>query len=569
MANDGLGISISEAGIGSVLNRYSLRVPLNQRSYAWEDSHVKTLLQDFSAAISGDKKIYFLGTIVLTTNDDGKLEVADGQQRLATTSILISAIRDHLHAGGQNEKAAAAKYTQNYLLEFDEHSGEHMPKLTLNSQDNDFFVKSALLPTDHSERGSAKATMESHDKISHAIKMCAEHVQKIIDPYSKPEQAKRLYEWIEFLRNSAVIIEIKVPTSFNAFTLFETMNDRGLRASQADILKNYLFGKAQDRLREVELKWTSMVGIIESVDADDLLLTYLRHYWISHNGPTVEKELADRIRDKITGRQQSVDMCNALAISAVDYAALFSPLDHTGWAKFDKQTRAYVYVITRILQIIQVRPLLLAIIRHFAPAETKKALKLILSWSVRYLVAGGAGGGVIERHYGLRAKEITDGEVKNAAQLKEKMKDVVRTDVEFHEGMRKHRVSKGHLARYYLRAIELSRQGNDPVPELGGILEDTSQFTLEHIIPQNPSPAWSLPEEIILSYSKKLGNMTLLDPTVNVELGNKTFSEKSAIYAKSPLLITQEIAKNQKWEAEEVDTRQEKFADEALKVWPL
>ena len=79
----------------------------------------------------------------------------------------------------------------------------------------------------------------------------------------------------------AVIIEIRVPDHFNAYTLFETLNDRGLRASQADILKNYLFGKAQDRLSEVAPKWASMASVLESVDVDDLLLTYLRHYWIS------------------------------------------------------------------------------------------------------------------------------------------------------------------------------------------------------------------------------------------------------------------------------------------------
>ncbi|MPY69886.1 MAG: DUF262 domain-containing protein [Alphaproteobacteria bacterium] len=60
---------------------YGLRVPPNQRSYAWEGNHVRTLLQDFSNAISGDTKTYFLGTIVLTPSGDTKWEVADGQQR--------------------------------------------------------------------------------------------------------------------------------------------------------------------------------------------------------------------------------------------------------------------------------------------------------------------------------------------------------------------------------------------------------------------------------------------------------------------------------------------------------
>jgi uncharacterized protein with ParB-like and HNH nuclease domain len=86
MANGGLGIAIGEAGIGSVLTKYPLRVPLNQRSYAWEEGHVNTLLTDFSNALTGENKTYFLGTIVLTHSGDSKWEVADGQQRLATTA---------------------------------------------------------------------------------------------------------------------------------------------------------------------------------------------------------------------------------------------------------------------------------------------------------------------------------------------------------------------------------------------------------------------------------------------------------------------------------------------------
>lgn len=568
MAGAGIGIAIGESGIGSVLNRYSLRVPLNQRSYAWEDHHVRTLLQDFSNAIASENRTYFLGTIVLSQTADNRWEVADGQQRLATTAILISAIRDHLFAGTANEKEASQKYTQNFLLEFDELSGEHIPKLRLNIEDNDFFTKSVLLSPDSPGKFSADRKTESHERIAEAMKICRQHVKNIISPYAKPDQAKRLYDWIAFLRDSAVIIEIRVPDTFNAYTLFETLNDRGLRASQADILKNYLFGKAQDRLSEVAPKWASMASILESLDVDDLLLTFLRHYWISQNGPTIEKELADRIREKIAGRQQTVDMANALATYSVDYAALFSPLEHTGWPLFDKQTRAYLYIITRILQIEQIRPLLLAIVTHFEAKEASQAFKLCLSWSVRFLIAGGGGGGVLDRHYGLRAKEITEGEVKKTVMLAERMKGIVRTDAEFREGVKRARVSKKHLARYYLRAIELSRAG-EAKADLGGIIEDTMTYNLEHVMPLNPSAAWNLPEETIQAYSKRLGNMTLLDPTVNGDIANKSFAEKRIIFQASPLLITQEIAGFSKWDPDEIEKRQTTMADDALKIWTI
>jgi hypothetical protein len=563
----GIGIAIGESGIGSVLNRYSLRVPLNQRSYAWEEDHVKTLLQDFSNAIASANKTYFLGTIVLSESDS-KWEVADGQQRLATTAILISAIRDHLSAGSPNEKEAAQKYTQNFLLEFDELSGEHVPKLTLNIEDNDFFVKNALLAPDSAGRGTATRQTDSHDRLTDAMRICREHVAKIIAQYGKADQAKRLYEWIAFLRDSAIIIEIRVPDSFNAYTLFETLNDRGLRASQADILKNYLFGKAQDRINEVAPKWAAMTSILESVDVDDLVLTFLRHHWISENGPTVEKELADKIREKITGRQQTVDMAKSLASNAVDYAALFSPLEHTGWPKYEKHTRAYIYIITRVLQIEQIRPLLLAIITKIDPKEAATAFQLCLAWSVRFLIAGGGGGGVLDRHYGLRAKEISSGDIKTASAMADKMKGIVRTDAEFLEGLRRARISKSHLARYYLRAIELKR-ADERRPELGGIIEDAGTYNLEHVMPLRPSQSWNLSDEIIQGYAKRLGNMTLLDPSMNVDLDNKTFDEKVPIYKTSPLLITQEVGDFKKWGPDEIEQRQAALASDAVTIWKI
>jgi uncharacterized protein with ParB-like and HNH nuclease domain len=64
---------------------------LNQREYSWEEKQVAELFQDFSKAISGHKSSYFLGTIVLTQPGEEVPEVADGQQRLATTTILLAA----------------------------------------------------------------------------------------------------------------------------------------------------------------------------------------------------------------------------------------------------------------------------------------------------------------------------------------------------------------------------------------------------------------------------------------------------------------------------------------------
>jgi uncharacterized protein with ParB-like and HNH nuclease domain len=68
-------------------------VPPNQREYSWTTKEVRTLLQDFAKAISDSNSAsYFLGTIVTIPRTGGSLEVVDGQQRLATTAIMLAAI---------------------------------------------------------------------------------------------------------------------------------------------------------------------------------------------------------------------------------------------------------------------------------------------------------------------------------------------------------------------------------------------------------------------------------------------------------------------------------------------
>jgi len=76
MANKSLGINVTDAGIAAALNQHLLMVPPNQRSYAWEDSHVQTLFEDLSVALSNNNQTYFLGTVVLTQGSEDRLEVA-------------------------------------------------------------------------------------------------------------------------------------------------------------------------------------------------------------------------------------------------------------------------------------------------------------------------------------------------------------------------------------------------------------------------------------------------------------------------------------------------------------
>src|SRR5271157_2155474 len=128
-------IRFDHKGIGELLSEDPLMVPVNQRAYAWQEEHVNELLQDLAGAIGSDVPDYFLGTIVLTQSEGGLPEVADGQQRLATISILIAAIRDYWLANSPDGRAERTE--QKYLLTTNLQTKEKIPRPTLNVEKND------------------------------------------------------------------------------------------------------------------------------------------------------------------------------------------------------------------------------------------------------------------------------------------------------------------------------------------------------------------------------------------------------------------------------------------------
>src|SRR6266542_1947066 len=115
-------IEFAHLGIGTALSRGHLAVPLNQREYSWEEKQVTELFHDFSKAITGNKSSYFLGTIVLTQAGDEVPEVADGQQRLATTTILLSAMRDWLF--NRKEEMRVTSIENDFLFKIDREANE-------------------------------------------------------------------------------------------------------------------------------------------------------------------------------------------------------------------------------------------------------------------------------------------------------------------------------------------------------------------------------------------------------------------------------------------------------------
>ena len=558
----GSQIGFELLGIGTVLKRNRLVVPLNQREYSWEERNVQELFQDLAEAISSNKQAYFLGAIVLTNGNEGTLEIADGQQRLATTTILLAAIRDYFF--GKNDRPMVEDLN-GFLHTFVRETREINPRLQLNITDQEFFLQRILASPGESSREDSLPSQPSHRLLDEAARLAEQHVQNILSPLSDTAKDAALNRWLAFIEDQAQVIALQVPDDMNAYLMFETLNDRGLRVSQSDLVKNYLFSEGGNRIQEAQDRWSSMNGALEVLEDDEATIDFLRHLLISIHGPVREKQVLEKVRENVRGRAAAIEFLETLSSAAGDYVALQAPTNGK-WAGHGNRMRRTISDLL-LLKVTPLRPLMLSVVRNFNLEEIETAFPRFVSWSVRWLVAGGARSGGVEAAIGAAAQKVTHGKIVNANELSEAMEAALPNDARFGLAFRNLTVANHRLARYYLRTLEIAYHG-EAEPEW--IPNDDTVITLEHVLPERPGTNWPRFEPAIHSANyKRLGNLVLLAGTINRDIGNDPFEEKRKFLEASEYYLTRELANETEWTPAEIEKRQIWLSELALKAWPL
>lgn len=557
------GLEIHPQTIGRLLREGNLKIPLSQRSYRWETEHVSELFRDMYDSIEANRDEYFVGSIVGIVSEGGIL-IYDGQQRLSTTMILIAAIRDYFFHNADTKTSNLVQSES--LISEDRESHGFTAHFTLNSEDNIFFHNAVLMAPDDDARKNAKPLRESHRRILKAQKIAADFVTSRVTDLSTAQASKNLHRWLNFIRDSLRVIWVQVQDERTAFTIFETMNDRGLRLSAADLLKNRLYGIGDNRKDEIIQKWQAMTATIETIEGEsENVVEYVRCYWITRKGQTRTKDLYDEIKNEATNPTKAVNLASDLEAAAQDYAAILLS-SHEKLASRGPEIRTRIEVL-RQLGVTQVRPLLLAAFRKFSTKEFDLLLDACVSWSVRTLLAG-VPSGTLEGYYSPNAALITKGTLKTAADVKKEMTKVIPDDAKFKTAVCAANVSKGGLARYYLRALQRC-EDNEPEPQY--IPNPGVEITLEHILPSNPKPGewghFSSDDQKV--FVNRLGNQALLTGKVNSKIGNFPYAVKKPALKGSEYSLTREASEHTSWGIAEINARQQKLADLAVKTWPL
>jgi hypothetical protein len=554
-------------GIGSLLAAGGLRVPKHQREYSWKKDHVEQLLEDFSGdTLHGDAD-YFLGTIVLTSPSPGQYQVVDGQQRLATATMIFAALRDIHRKRG--ETGLADSIVNEMLSKFDPEMEESTTKLILNVKDNSYFNNRIIYETNNPSRHKATPMCPSNKNIEEAAGIIRSHLEKAIEQGSDKTKKETLKKWAHFLKFQAKVAAIEVEDASAAYVMFETLNDRGVEVSKADLVKNYLFGLAgDDRFAEIEGKWTSIVSLLATIGEDDAVVDYLRIYCSMAYELTRQRMVFKRVKKHVGSAFAAAKFLETLEIFAADYVAMLSS-SNPKWNDYPEEISRTLRTLNGFSNVTQIRVLALAVAHYLSPKEASAAFRLFVNWIIRLFIAGAGKLGRVEAQYASLANAIHRKEIKTASALSDAMRPELPNDEQFEAAFAVADVSKESLARYYLDSLERCHQGDEDRPELVPA-EDTSKVNLEHILPENPHNNWpKIDAQAARDYYNRIGNIALMNAKKNAALGNASFKKKRASLADSPFTLTQWAGKPDDWGPDQINERQSKMAKLALKTWPL
>ena len=528
--------------------------PKNQRNFSWTMEEVEQLWNDLVLAMENNEPDYFLGTIVVQENhNEHTRTIIDGQQRLATLTMIFSAIRT---AYADHKDDREADIYRDYLGTTDRLSKATEPLLTLNKVNESVFRKLVVEKCEDSaltEQERLKGSDKSNVNLAKAAKFLRAKVRDKTKTRTSYEKA--LYELEEFIAKEAGVILVRVTEASDAYLIFETVNDRGLDLSMSDLLKNYIFSKAGNQIDKVQEQWDQMVDRLR----DQSLTQFLRHHWMSNYGMVRERDLYREMKQKFTHRNQVFDLMEQLTDAADQYLAILT-VDHARWKGASTKLRRDLETL-QMFGFSQFRLLMLAAFSKQLPLrEIQKLVRMILVLSMRYNIVGGLVSNRLERAYSEAAIAIRDPSrgVDSAAKISELLRPVCPNDETFVQNFSSLEVTKPKLARYILRTL-----ADETVPE------DEADVNLEHIMPKTWSEEWSLfSKEDHKAYVDRLGNLTLIEAATNSATGNTSFQNKRRAFRTSKISMTKELAKHRSWTTSQIETRQSQLAERAKEVWP-
>lgn len=559
-------------------------VPHYQRNYSWKSEQISAFLQDVELLTREGADEHFFGPLVVLQTEQGELSLIDGQQRLTTTMMLLSILRDHA------ENLTDKTYTMQGMT-------FHLPQMIIqllksNDLNRDRYVANYKIeklfkdyvlrsPDDpYRKRFSLQAkTMTAEEKratreLRSAYNAIDKEVRNWIGSVDPAEQSRRMYRVINAIQDRFSVLEIRMFNEDDAYVFFETLNERGLRLTPSDLLKNFTLRMASaadpESIQDVLDTWDSTVDQL----GDFPFTKFLRHYLLAIQNDTVQAKTIFRTFTKIIekmGENGAIENLNDLRRAAALYATIL-PGGKTGSDALDE-------VAQRLNSFSEThRVFLLAVLLgDFSVEVMIDAFRATEALAFRWILTGG-NAQELETLYRTTANALVKFEDESlrtatAALLAALPKDDAISSTIVSSP------AKSELQTYVMRRL-VDSQAADPQTW------QATTLVLDFLAPQRPKPGseWfskvapaqpSNPNEPTYDdFTSKWGNLTLLENALDGKVQNADWREKvngdksgmAAGLANSKVPITQDVSKLTDWTADSIDKRTQWVADSMVEI---
>ena len=529
-------------------------LPIFQRRYSWEKKQCEQLWDDVVRVGKDDNTLsYFLGSIVSmpeTSAAASKSRVIDGQQRLTTVTLLLSALGRLIETKDVHIPTDRSRLEGYYLFN-EREEGELRYKQLLTKHDKDTLIQ-----------------LLENGKASDNTSLLSQNYQFFDDKLRRADLGA-VYRGIQKLE----IVSIALDPQDNPQLIFESLNSKGLDLSQADLIRNYvLMGQEpsfQDRLYGTY--WYPMEQSFgtEYTNRFDL---FIRDYLTLNTQQIPGKRKVYESFKRQVGDNNPPEALETVVKEIFHYSEHYTRI--ALHEEPDRELRACFEDI-QTLGVEVVYPFLLGVYEDYTQERLDKMevieiLRLVESYVFRRAICD-----LPSRDVGKTVVPLM-GQIDKTDYL-DSLKDALAgltvnqrfpSDTEFQANLLDRDVynlkTRDYQRNYFLRKLE-NHNRKEPIR-----VED---YTIEHIMPQTLTDEWreELGEnwsEVHDKYIHTIGNLTLTG--YNSELSNSTFIDKQCMeggFRDSPLRLNHNLREVERWDEKAIVNRAEMLVAKACEIW--
>ncbi len=525
-----------------------LVIPIYQRLYSWEKEQCKELWDDI-IKIGGNDKMdgHFIGSILYVldgiTHSDNALLIIDGQQRLTTITLLLTALRDHL-----NDEVKRKEIEDHYLINSDK-DGDKKFRLILSESDKDTLL--SLI--DKNKRKPSDPSL----KIVENFKLFEEWVS------SNTDKLETIFKGLEKLMIVTIALEKEKD---DPQLIFESMNSKGIELTQTDLIRNYIVMETETEKQEgfYNKYWRAMEENFKQ--NKKWFDRFVRHYLTikTREIPNINKVYVALKRYQ---QERGIET-EALLQDLQKYCGYFCRIVFKKEADKDLN-KALGFLVDLERDVIY--PLLLELYSDYndgvlSKDDFRRSIALIESYICRRAVCGLATNSLnkvfpsftkhIQKDEYFKSLKVHFGSLTNNQRFpnNDEFKDCFIT-IDFY---------KFQKNEYFFERLENFDRKERVY---------THEYTTEHIMPKTLTEEWKRDlggnfQAIHDKYLHTIGNLTLTG--YNSTYSNRSFQEKQGMekgFKNSPLRLNQSLRDLKSFGEEEIKKRANDLADLALKIW--